>query len=71
MQRIQFQTKLKEFKVFNRWGNMVFSTDDPNTLGWDGSYNGKQQEVGVYVWYMIFETPFKTVTKKGNVTLLR
>ena len=63
--------KLKEFKVFNRWGNMVFSTDDPNTLGWDGSYNGKQQEIGVYVWYMIFETPFKTVTKKGNVTLLR
>ena len=41
--------KLKEFKVFNRWGNMVFSTDDPNTLGWDGSYNGKQQEIGVYV----------------------
>lgn len=63
--------KLKEFKVFNRWGNMVFSTDDPNTLGWDGSYNGMQQEIGVYVWYMIFETPFKTVTKKGNVTLLR
>lgn len=63
--------KLKELKIFNRWGNLIFSTDDPHTAGWDGSYNGMQQEIGVYVWYMIFETPFKTVTKKGNVTLLR
>jgi len=63
--------KLKELKIFNRWGNMIFSTDDPHTIGWDGSYKGQQQEMGVYVWYMIFETPFKTITKKGNVTLLR
>lgn len=63
--------KLKELKIFNRWGNLIFSTDDPHTAGWDGSYKGQQQEMGVYVWYMIFETPFKTVTKKGNVTLLR
>lgn len=41
--------KTYDFRVFNRWGQMVFNTHDPNA-GWNG-YNGSQpSEVGTYVW---------------------
>ena len=36
-------------KVFNRWGQLLYSSEDPNA-GWDGRYNGKPEEVDTYVW---------------------
>lgn len=39
-----------EFKVFNRWGQAVFDTSDPN-LNWDGTnYQGKELSEGVYYY---------------------
>src|SRR6202008_3050435 len=40
---------LNYFRVYNRWGQMVFST---NRLyeGWDGRINGLEQGTGTYVW---------------------
>ena len=32
--------ELKYFKVFNRWGQLVFQTNS-TTVGWDGMFNGK------------------------------
>lgn len=63
--------KLKFFSVFNRWGNKVFETTDINQ-GWDGSFNGKPQPAGVYVY--VIEAVSDTgapVRKTGNVTLIR
>ena len=63
--------KLKYFSVFNRWGNKVFETTDINQ-GWDGTFNGKPQPAGVYVY--IIEAIADTgapVRKTGNVTLIR
>lgn len=37
------------FKVFNRWGAVVFQTRREGE-GWDGSLNGKRQPTGTYVW---------------------
>ncbi len=42
---------IKEFKylrIFNRFGQIVFSTTDAQK-GWDGTYRGKKQNGGVYV----------------------
>lgn len=43
-----------EFQVFNRWGALMFETKNslPNDagLGWDGTFNGKLSETGVYVY---------------------
>jgi gliding motility-associated-like protein len=60
-----------EMKVFNRWGQLVFSSSDVNK-GWDGKYNGVKEEMGTYV-YQIRATFFDgtSAEKKGNVVLLR
>ena len=38
-----------EFSIYNRWGQQLFSTNDI-TIGWDGKYEGKDQDVGAYVY---------------------
>ncbi len=63
----------KEFylQIFNRWGQQVFETDNPD-FSWDGTANGKAAEEGVYVYYV--KTVFSDLqmrTFKGSLTLLR
>jgi gliding motility-associated-like protein len=63
--------RLKDFSVFNRWGEQVFTTTDINE-GWDGNYKNLPQELGVYVWQVVAETKdSEEVVRKGNVTLVR
>ncbi len=62
---------LNYFRIFNRWGNLIFETKDMN-VGWNGEYNGIPQPVGVYVYQVeAFGKTGKTFKKQGNVTLLR
>lgn len=63
--------KLQEFRIYNRWGQEVFSTTDPKK-GWDGSYHGQPQEMGVYHYLIRLVTPGGGVSNyKGDVTLMR
>lgn len=64
-------TGLKDFRVFDRWGNMVFETKDFDK-GWNGTYKGKALDQAVFVYYYeaICSNGF-LVQRKGNVTLLR
>ena len=39
--------ELKYFRVFNRFGSMVFETNDLE-IGWDGKFKGVDQEAGIY-----------------------
>jgi gliding motility-associated-like protein len=45
---------VKSFRIFNRWGRLVFERSNfaPNSTayGWNGSINGKPADVGVYVY---------------------
>ncbi|MCB9046419.1 MAG: gliding motility-associated C-terminal domain-containing protein [Chitinophagales bacterium] len=62
---------LKSFAVYNRWGAKVFETKDINE-GWDGTYNGEIQPMGVYLYTIEAVTPSgQTFRKQGNVTLIR
>lgn len=63
--------RLKEFAIYNRWGNKVFSTT--NILdGWNGYYLDMEQPIGTYVWMVIANTrDSEEVLHKGNVTLVR
>jgi len=60
-----------DFLVYDRWGNKVFESKEMN-LGWDGTYNGKAMNEGTFVYY-VTGTTFggKTLTAKGNVSLIR
>lgn len=59
-------------KVFNRWGQIVFETNNTNGRGWDGRFNGKDQPQGVYLYLIDVEiAPDHKEQYKGNVTLIR
>ena len=60
-----------QFRVFDKWGNIVFESFDMEK-GWDGTYNGKLLNTGVYVYRM--DATLKNgepLFESGNVTLFR
>lgn len=61
---------LKNFSVYNRFGNLVFNTTDINK-GWDGKYKGKDCPVGVYVYLIKGSDTKGEIFVKSIVTLLR
>lgn len=59
------------FNIFNQWGELIFSTQTLGS-GWDGTYKGKQQPVGVYAYTLTVTLQDGTViNKKGAVNLVR
>ncbi|MGN6213654.1 gliding motility-associated C-terminal domain-containing protein [Parafilimonas sp.] len=59
------------FKVFDRWGKMIFYTTDYHK-GWDGSVKGVVQSLNTYVWMAGGKDgDGKTILRKGTVTLIR
>lgn len=60
-----------DFRIYNEWGNQIFSTTDPES-GWDGTYRDKAQPAGVYIYTVTGVTiDGRTVNLSGNVTLIR
>lgn len=60
-----------EMRIFNRWGNQIFFTTNPN-IGWDGKYNGKLVPQGVY-YYIINFTDSQNYNKhilQGSLTVI-
>jgi gliding motility-associated-like protein/uncharacterized repeat protein (TIGR01451 family) len=59
------------FKVYNRWGNLVFYTTDPKK-GWDGKYKGLNQPAETYMWIVEgFDSSGKKIKKSGMLSLMR
>jgi gliding motility-associated-like protein len=60
-----------ELRIFNRWGEQVYSTNDIN-FQWDGTFKGKELTPDVYGYYMrVVCIPNKPYFRKGNITLLK
>ena len=60
-----------DFRVYDRWGEMVFQTDDVSK-GWDGTYLGMNSSTDVYVYVAkIKMLSGKKYILKGDVTLIR
>lgn len=59
-----------EFIIYNRWGELVFFTSNPNAC-WDGTYKGKPCNAGSFVYFIKAKTGCGTVTRKGNLLLVR
>ena len=68
--------RIKDFSIYNRWGQIVFdkknvAVNDPAS-GWNGIFNGQKASPDVYVYIMeILCANGQVVPVKGNVTLLR
>jgi gliding motility-associated-like protein len=60
-----------EMMIFNRWGELMFRSTDPN-IGWDGYYNGKlcQQDVYMYKLSASYENG-ERIVRVGDVNLIR
>lgn len=58
-------------KIFDRWGTMVYESEDPNFC-WDGKFDGELLPAGVYVYSIraIYST-LELVKKSGNITIIR
>jgi gliding motility-associated-like protein len=62
--------ELLDFKIFNRWGEIVFQTDRIDTK-WDGKYKGELQPAGVYQYFVIAKNIYgERMTLQGNLTIL-
>lgn len=60
------------FRIFNRWGENIWETDNYN-IGWNGTDKaGKEVREGVFIYWVKFKTASgKYIEKQGSVTLLK
>jgi gliding motility-associated-like protein len=64
-------SRFEYFRVYNRWGQLVYSSVDLET-GWDGKIKGKAQASNTFVWVVKgVDYTGKEVSAKGTVTLIR
>lgn len=63
--------KLNFFRVYNRWGQLIYQTSQQGA-GWNGSINGVMQQSGTYVYTAQgVDYTGKTLQQKGTVVLIR
>ncbi len=63
--------KILSFKIYNRFGELVFSTNNKNE-GWDGTYKGKKQGSETFTYVVsVLTYDNEVITKRGNVKLLK
>ncbi len=60
-----------EFVVYNNWGERIYQSNNIHE-GWDGTFKGAEQPLGVYVWTArVVAHDDQEFTLKGDVTLIR
>ena len=64
--------ELLEFRIYNRWGEIVFETADINE-GWDGTYKGEPVSAGTYIYTLKAKSirGVETQLKKGDFLIIR
>jgi gliding motility-associated-like protein len=65
------QKVFKRFSIYNRFGNMIFTTSKSGT-GWNGNYKGLPQNAAVYIWVLEYlDKNDRLITQKGTLALIR
>lgn len=59
-----------EMSVFNRWGERVFFSENPDQC-WDGTFKGQPQPAGTYVYRIVASALCGNAVKSGTVILIR
>jgi gliding motility-associated-like protein len=60
------------FVIYNRWGQIIWESYNTN-MGWDGNYDNKPCQDGVYTWKLRFKTPKTDKINEfiGNLTIIK
>ena len=64
-----FQIEEFNFKIFNRWGQMIFTSTSPRN-GWDGTINNLKTLPGLYTWMIQYKRNSKVYNQKGTVLVI-
>jgi gliding motility-associated-like protein len=67
---------IKRFKVFSRWGEVIFEQNNFNandlSKAWDGTFKGKKLDPDVYIYTVdVMCENFTVLSFKGNVALIK
>lgn len=64
---------VRYFEIYNRYGQKIYTAIGKSALeGWDGTFNGQLQDLGVFYYHINIETKEgATISLKGDVTLIR
>ncbi len=63
--------KSVELKIFNRWGEMIYYTNNQFS-GWDGTYKGQMQQPGIFIYEAVVTfLDNKQTSQNGSLTLIR
>lgn len=71
------EAQVSEMSIYDRWGNLVFQSKSVPAsnpaFGWDGNFNGRALDSGVFVYYIEVELAGSLTSEKfyGSITLLR
>jgi gliding motility-associated-like protein len=58
--------------IFNSWGQLIFRTDELNTVGWDGKLNGELLDSGFYFFkFNAVAIDGEKVVEEGKFKLIR
>lgn len=64
-------SRVKAFRIYNRFGQEIYLGNSIEE-GWDGTYKGRDVELGVYFWQIVYTDRFgKDGSTSGEVTLVR
>lgn len=62
---------LMDFRVFNRFGQLIFESANPS-FGWDGTFKGVPQPMDAYAYTLLIKfSDGKQIKSSGNITLIR
>lgn len=62
--------KVEEMSIYNRWGQLLFKTSNPNNC-WDGTFHGVAQPAGGYVYIIRVMSICGPVSTRGMLMLIR
>jgi gliding motility-associated-like protein len=66
-----FGIEQMNFRIYNRWGQLVFESGSPY-FGWDGKFKGELQPMDSYAYtLLVLFSDGTQASKKGDITLLR
>ena len=70
-----FDFLMHGFRIFDRWGNEIYSTNEFESIKWNGTYKGRDVPSGVYTWIMDFDIIRNGTRKRnyatGDITIIR